>query len=121
MNILEINDNVHITLVEPELFDLTKIVIPKIMHVWEYIAEALRYDFAIIRAIKAKEGDDPKKCCREFFRDWLTTNNGAKAGPKAWSTLLDALKKVDDIPTDITEDIITKVKQLGGYYEPQGT
>ena len=102
----------YITHVEPEMFDITKIVIPKIMIQWEYIAEALRYDLAIIEAIKVKEGRDPKKCCREFFKDWLMTNNGAKAGPKVWSTLLDTLKEVDEIASDITEDIITKVKQL---------
>ena len=104
--------NHYITHVEPEMFDITKIVIPKIMNQWEYIAEALRYDLAIIEAIKVKEGRDPKKCCREFFKDWLMTNNGAKAGPKVWSTLLDTLKKVDEIASDITEDIIAKVKQL---------
>ena len=94
------------------MFDLTKIVIPKIMNQWEYIAEALRYDLAVIEAIKEMEGKDPKKCCRHFFKDWLMTNNGAKAGPKVWSTLLDALKEVDEISADITEDIIAKVKQL---------
>ena len=40
------------------------------------------------------------------------TNNGAKAGPKVWSTLLDTLKKVDEIATDVTENIIAKVKQM---------
>ena len=102
----------YITHAEPEMFHITKIVIPKIMNQWEYIAEALRYDLAIIEAIKVKEGKDPKKCCREFFKDWLMTNNGAKAGPKVWSTLLDTLKEVDEIASDITEDIIAKVKQL---------
>ena len=94
------------------MFDLTKIVIPKIMNQWEYIAEALRYDLAIIEAIKDKEREDPKKCCRKFFKDWLMTNNGAKAGPKVWSTLLNALKEVDEIASDITENIIANVKQL---------
>ena len=94
------------------MFHLTKIVIPSIMNEWEYIAEALRYDLATIKAIKDREQGDPKKCCREFFKDWLMTNNGAKAGQKVWSTLLDALKEVNDIATDITEDIIAKVKQL---------
>ena len=94
------------------MFDLTKIVIPKIMNEWEYIAEALRYDLATIQAIKEKGGKDPKKCCRELFKDWLMTNNGAKAGPKVWSTLFKILKVVDEISADITEDIITKVKQL---------
>ena len=94
------------------MFDLTKFVIPKIMNQWEYIAEALRYDLATIEAIKVKRHEDPKQCCREFFKDWLMTNNGAKAGPKVWSTLLDALKEIDEISADITEDIIAKVKQL---------
>ena len=94
------------------MFDLTKLVIPKVMNEWEYIAEALRYDLATIKAIKDKEHQDPKKCCREFFKDWLMTNNGAKAGPKVWSTLLDVLKEVDEISADITEDIVAKVKQL---------
>ena len=94
------------------MFDLTKIVIPKIMNEWEYIAEAFRYDLATIKAINKKGRADPKKCCREFFKDWLMTNNGAKAGAKVWSTLLDTLKQIDEISTDIVEDITEKVKQL---------
>ena len=94
------------------MFDLTTIVISRIMNEWEYIAEALRYDLATIKAIKDRDQGDPKKCCRQFFKDWLMTDNGAKAGPKVWSTLLDTLKKVDDISTNITEDIIAEVKQL---------
>ena len=107
---MEVNDN--ISHVEPVMFDLTKIVIPKIMNEWEYIAEAFRYDLAIIKAIKEKERADPKKCCREFFIDWLMTNNGAEAGPKVWSTLLDTLKEVGEISTDIIEDITKKIKQI---------
>ena len=94
------------------MFHLTKIVIPKIMNEWEYIAEALCYDYATIKTIRERNREDPKKCCREFFKDWLTTNNGTKAGPKVWSTLLDALREVDEISTDITEYIIAEVKQL---------
>ena len=94
------------------MFYLNKIVVPKIMNEWEYIAEALHYDLATIKAIKEKERADPKQCCREFFKDWLMTNNGAEAGTKVWSTLLDTLKDVDEISADIVEDIIEKVKQL---------
>ena len=96
----------------PEMFDLSKIVIPNIMNHWEYVAEAFRYKLPTIAAIKEKEHGDPKKCCREFFKDWLTTNNGAKAGPKVWSTLLKVLKEIDEISCDTTKEIITKVKQL---------
>ena len=94
------------------MFYLTKIVIPKIMNKWEYIADALHYDLARIIAIREKNHEDPKKCCRELFEDWLMTNNGAKAGRKVWSTLLDALKNVDEISVDIIEDICAQVEQL---------
>ena len=93
------------------MFDLRKIVIPKIMNEWEDIADALRYDIATIRTIKLKNNFNPKLCCREFFIDWLMTDNGIKAGPKVWSTLLHALKKVKSL-ANITEDIIAEVKQL---------
>ena len=92
------------------MFHLTKIVISKIKHRWEYIAYALHYDLATIECIKEKGSKDPKECCRELFKDWLMTNNGA--GPKVWSTLFKALKNVDEISSDITEKIITEVKQL---------
>ena len=98
----------YVTPIEPEMHDLKKIVIPKVMNQWEDIAYALRYDLATIQAIKDKEREDPKRCCQEFFKNWLMTNNGAKAGRKVWSTVLDALKEVDEISADIAEDIITK-------------
>ena len=94
------------------MFDLTKIVIPKIMNEWEYVAEAFRYDLTTIKDIKVREHGDAKQCCREFFKDWLTTNNGNRVGPKMWSTLLDVLNEVDEISAEITKDITAKVKQL---------
>ena len=94
------------------MVDLAKIVIPKIMNEWEYIAEALQYDLATIKAINKTGQGDPRVCCKIFFQDWLMTNNGVKSGPKVWSTLFDALKKVDEIAADITEDIIAQVSQL---------
>ena len=94
------------------MVDLTKIVIPRIMNEWEYVAEAFRYDLDTIEAIKKEKGGDAKKCCREFFRDWLMTDHGRRAGPKEWSTLLNVLKDVEDISAETTEDIATKVKEL---------
>ena len=94
------------------MFDLTKIVIPYILDKWEYVAEAFRYDLATIKAIKEREGEDPEQCCREFFKDWLTTDHGNRVGPKVWSTLLDVLSEVDKISAETIEKITTKVKQL---------
>ena len=92
------------------MFDLTNIVIPKILNKWEYIAKALHYDLATITAIKQQKNSEQQ--CREFFNDWLTTSHGAQAGPKVWSTLLNVLEEVDEVSGDIKKDIVTKVNQL---------
>ena len=103
----------HVFVIEPYMIDLKNIVTQRIMNQWEYVAEALYYDIATIEAIKQQRGCvGPKQCCREFFKDWLTTNNGVRAGPKVWSTLISALKNVDEIATDIVDDIVKEVLQL---------
>ena len=94
------------------MFDLIKIVIPKIMNEWEDVAHAFRYDLATVIAIKQDKRENLKECCKEFFMDWLTTNHGAVVGPKTWSTLLDVLRSIDDIAADIIEDIAENVQQL---------
>ena len=98
--------------IEPYMIDLTKIVTPWIMNQWEYVADALYYRLPTIEAIKQKGHEDPSQCCREFFKDWLTTNNGNRAGPKVWSTLIGALNEVDQISNDIVDDILKEVLQL---------
>ena len=97
---------------EPKMFDLNKVVIPKIMNKWQYVAEAFHYDVTTIETIKERGCGDEKQCCQEFFKDWLTTDHGAKVGPKVWSTLLDTLKEVNVISADVTKGIVTEVKQL---------
>ena len=95
------------------MFDLTKIVIPRIVNEWEYIAKALHYDLATITAIKQQKGcENSEQYCEEFFNDWLTTDHGAQAGPKVWSTLLNTLKEIDEVSADVKKDIITEVKKL---------
>ena len=75
--------------------ELNEIVIPKIQAEWEDVAYALVYDIPTVNNISQKCNEDPKKCCRELFKDWLSTDHGA--GPKTWSTLLDKLKKVKEL------------------------
>ena len=101
----------YLLCIEPYMIELTRIVTPRIINQWEYIAYALYYDIATIEAIK-QQNRDARQCCREFFKDWLITKNGIKAGPKVWSTLIDVLKEVDEIATDIVDDIIKDVLQL---------
>ena len=102
------------------MFDLTKVVIPKIMDKWELVAESLHYDLDTIEAIRERAFGEPKKCSRELFKDWLLTDHGAKAGPKVWSTLINAIKDIDTISADVIENIIVKVKKLEPLHMPQG-
>ena len=89
--------------------DINKIVIPKIQAEWEDVAYALHYEIPTVNAIKAMCNDNPKKCCKELFKDWLSTDHGA--GPKTWSTLLDKLKEVDDLAA-ATNDIMNELRKL---------
>ena len=61
----------------------------------------------MVDKIRQKHKDDPRKCCRELFIDWLSTNNGAR--PKIWSILLHKLKKVEELTAareEIMEELI---------------
>ena len=89
--------------------DLNKIVVPKVSAEWEDIAFELGYEISVVKQIGAKHKEDPKKCCKELFKDWLGTNNGVK--PKIWETLLDKLKEIEDLHS-ITEDIMEKLIQM---------
>ena len=93
--ILELYDS------EPEMGDLNKIVIPRIQAEWENVAFALRYKIAMVKTIREKHREDPKKCCSGFLQDWLTSKNGNS--PKTWRTLLNALKEVDELTSAVQE------------------
>ena len=89
--------------------DINKIIIPKIQAEWEDVAYALCYKIPTVKAIKAKCNDNPKRCCKELFKDWLSTDHGAS--PKTWSTLLDKLKEVDDLAA-AKDEIMEELKKL---------
>ena len=82
------------------------------MH-WKDVAYALWYKIVAVDKIEANS-QDPKKQCQDFFQDWLQTNNGGRAGPKTWETLLNAIKKVKQL-TRAREEIITElgISKLG--------
>ena len=85
---------------EPEMWKLNTIVVPQIMAHWEDVAySSLRYDIPKVKGIKEKHKDDPRKCCRELFIDWLSTENGIN--PKTWETLLKQLKEVPDLAASV--------------------
>ena len=82
----------------PEMWDLIKIVIPKIQSEWEDIAYSMRYDINIVKTIK-EDCQNSEKCCKKLFEDWLTTSHGAT--PKTWFELLNRIKEVDSLKATV--------------------
>ena len=83
------------------MWDLIKIVVPKVSAEWEDLAYSLQYSIATVKAIK-KDCSDCQPCCRKLFEDWLSTDHGA--APKTWSTLLQKIKDVDNLVA-VVDDI----------------
>ena len=88
-------------------------VIPKIAAEWEDVAYSLRYDIYTVNMIREKNYEDPKKCCVELFKNWLSTTHGIP--PKTWSTLLQSMKKVNQL-LFVVEDIQKHLTSKYGTY-----
>ena len=89
--------------------ELNRIVIPKIQAEWEDVAYALLYDITTVNGIREKYPANPRKCCKELLKDWLSTDHGAH--PKTWSTLLDKLNEVDELAA-ANNEIMDEFKKL---------
>ena len=95
--------------IAPEMGDLNMIVVPKIMAYWEDVAYALRYKIPTVAGIKETCHTDPKKCCQELLKDWVSSENGFS--PKTWSTLLNKLTQVHELYA-VTKEIKGEVAEL---------
>ena len=91
------------------MHDLNRIVVPKVSAQWEDIAYALQYDIPAVEKISVKCKENPTKCCKELFKNWLATDSGAK--PKIWQTLMDKIKEIEELG-GVTEDIIKNLIQM---------
>ena len=85
---------------EPEMWGLIKIVIPKVKASWDKLAYSMGYSVNAVRGFE-RDGRNSDEQCRKFFEDWLTTGRGYT--PKTWQTLLDRLKEVDDLTSAVEE------------------
>jgi len=95
---------------EPDMWNLIKIVIPKVKASWEDVAYSMGYDVYFVEATK-EDFSNLDKRCRKVFTDWLTTSHGPT--PKTWQTLLSKLKDVDDLKAAV-ESID---KELSEHYK----
>ena len=78
------------------MWELTKIVTPKVMAEWESLAYCMRYTPEEVKAF-SKSSQDLKECCKNLFTNWLTTGHGPK--PKTYLTILNHIKKIDNLAT----------------------
>ena len=93
---------------KPEMWDLIKIVIPKIQSEWEYVAYSMRYDVATVETFK-KDYHDSTACCTELLKDWLSSSRGVT--PKTWSKLLERIKDIESLKA-ASEKIEKQLKSL---------
>ena len=94
-----------VTIKDPRMGDLVRIVISKISAQWERVAYALYFDPPDVENIAEKCQRDPWKCCQEMFIQWLYKGRGTIS--KTWSVLLKTLKEIDlvKVAEDITEEL----------------
>ena len=83
------------------MYELTEIVIPKIMTHWKRLAYRMRYSFRDVEAFD-KEGRNLHECCEKLFGNWLETGHGPT--PKTYKTLLQHIKNIDEL-TAASEEI----------------
>ena len=76
---------------EPQMWELIKIVVPKIKAQWESLAYCMRYGIAEVESFK----EEPSKACQYLFANWLSTNHGPT--PKTYQTLLEHIKEIDEL------------------------
>ena len=85
--------------IEPETDHLINIVVPVIATHWKSVAANLQFDDSRIDSIK--EGNkSPQDCCRDLLTEWVdNTSNGT------WTTLLSAVKQIDDLSETACDEI----------------
>ena len=79
------------------MHDLNRFVIPEIEAHWEEVAYALDFEISAVKSIHIKHNGDPKKCCQELLKSWLTTSQGVS--PKILLTLLQRINEVSELAT----------------------
>ena len=76
------------------MWELIKIIIPKIKAEWESLAYCMRYTMQEVKVFR-KDSQDSSECCRCLLENWISTDRGPK--PKTYQTLLNHIKKIDNL------------------------
>ena len=92
------------------MWELIKIVIPKIKGHWKELAYCMRYSIGEVEVFDKEGKSNLQECCEKMFIKWLTTSHGPE--PKTYETLLYHIKKIDSLiaESEAIEKELTKGK-----------
>ena len=62
-------------LTEPQMFELSEYVIPKVVNKSEDLAFCMRYKPREVEAFR-KDSQNAKQCCKKLFINWLESSHG---------------------------------------------
>lgn len=92
------------------MWQINNFVIQEIAAYWEDVAySSLHYNIPKVDEFKEGHRENPKICCRELFRDWLTTDN--RIQPKTWEKSIAQLKEVLELAGNV-EKIAKKISSI---------
>jgi len=92
---------------KPDMWDVVKIVFPKIKAEWKFVAYSMRYTIYDVNTFE-NDAHNSKESCLNLFTDWLTTDKGVT--PKTWQKLIERIKDVDGLQST-AEDIMQEVNK----------
>ena len=86
--------------VDPEMWDLINIVIPKVKAYWKDLAYSMGYSIYDVQ-VWENDGKDSRDQCYRLFENWLTGKCGCT--PKTWKKLLERIKAVGELSATAKE------------------
>ena len=78
------------------MWELIKVVIPKVKAKWDSLAYCMRYTPEEVNGFRqgSRDCDD---CCKNLFSNWISTGHGPC--PKTYQTLLEHMKEIEELKT----------------------
>ena len=92
----------------PEIWDIIKIVFPKIKAQWKFVAFSMKYDILEVNGFE-NDSSNSNESCLELFKNWLQTDRGIT--PKTWCKLIERIKDVEGLK-QAAESIEEELKKL---------
>ena len=95
----------------PQIEEIVRILRP-LMHRWFSFGVQLGVDLANLRMIELRQYRDPERNLIDLIDCWM--NRAAKSGNQSWTTLAEAVKKLDDFQ-QLASSLRLKAIQEGEY------